>query len=54
MICLRTCEAELDVGCMGRKVCSECCMEKGEAGVVFCTECIELEREVEDEMMGED
>jgi hypothetical protein len=49
MICLRTCEAELGVGCMGRKVCAGCCVEKGEAGVVYCKECVEADRE--DEVM---
>jgi hypothetical protein len=46
-ICVRMCEADL---CGGRKICSSCCVEQGEDGVVCCLDCLGA---VEDHVMEE-
>ncbi|KAF2400514.1 hypothetical protein EJ06DRAFT_433219 [Trichodelitschia bisporula] len=38
-ICIRQCEAQ----CGGRKICRECCVERGEDGDVFCLDCLQKE-----------
>lgn len=36
-ICVRLCEANM---CGGRKICSSCCVERGEEGMVSCLDCL--------------
>jgi hypothetical protein len=41
-ICIRNCEAQLELGCSARQICRRCCEEQGEDGFVVCVDCVEV------------